>query len=436
MTIKLLVCIVVLLSYSRSFSQQNIWEPVGNRLTGKAFTSFAIDQNLNLYAGTLNGFYKSTNKGDEWDNIIYNGLYGYDIYAIVFNNSGEIFVGTSNGGGIFKSTNEGETWIHLDDPFINFTVQKLDINSSGDLFAAIYDHGMYRSTDNGENWEEVNNGLTSLSLNTLYISKFGSTKDYIFLGAGAVDEQGVVFRSTDNGDSWLSANVPLYDEYAMTFVSNSIGEVYVGTVNKWHHTSGAILKSTNGGTNWFWAGFTWDIAVLVLDRNEYIYSGSMNNGWGCFGIVRSTNNGENWESFNSGLPSDCIRFLVCNSEGILFTAIHSDGVYKTIESVTDINKNTEDLPQKFNLFQNYPNPFNPSTAISYSVPATSFITLKVYDVLGNEIATLVDEEQPAGNYKINFNAENLVSGIYFYRVISKENEILLFTDAKQMILLK
>jgi hypothetical protein len=85
----------------------------------------------------------------------------------------------------------------------------------------------------------------------------------------------------------------------------------------------------------------------------------------------------------------------------------------------------------FSLSQNYPNPFNPSTRINFSIPEASFITLKVYDVLGNEIATLVNEEKPAGNYEINFSAEGLTSGIYFYILTAGS-----FTQTMKMILLK
>ena len=86
---------------------------------------------------------------------------------------------------------------------------------------------------------------------------------------------------------------------------------------------------------------------------------------------------------------------------------------------------------KFILDQNYPNPFNPWTMISYSIPQTSFVTLKVYDVLGNEVVTLVNETKSAGKYDVNFNATNLSNGIYFY-TIKTDN----FTYTKKMVLLK
>jgi|GEM_PF-149723 len=89
------------------------------------------------------------------------------------------------------------------------------------------------------------------------------------------------------------------------------------------------------------------------------------------------------------------------------------------------------VPQKFNLFQNYPNPFNPSTKISYSLPKESFVTLKVYDVLGNEIAILVNEKKSVGNYEVNFDATKLSSGIYYYKLTAGN-----FSQVKKMILIK
>jgi len=238
---------LILFFTSLAFPQQNIWEPVGNPLTGKAFTAFAIDRNNILYVGTFNGFYKSSNNGDSWVSVS-NGLNGLEVSSIVFNDSGDIFVGTYDGGGIFKSTDEGESWVHLEDSLINFSIRFLGINSIGYLFAAISGKGIYRSTNNGASWLEVNNGLTNLIINSMYLSKSGVTENFIFIGTGALGEPRAVFRSIDNGESWYSAGVPLGDEFAMTFVSNSQDEIYVGKASQWHHTYSTILKSVNGGT--------------------------------------------------------------------------------------------------------------------------------------------------------------------------------------------
>jgi Secretion system C-terminal sorting domain len=105
--------------------------------------------------------------------------------------------------------------------------------------------------------------------------------------------------------------------------------------------------------------------------------------------------------------------------------------YAAYRVVTEVTNPQDLLPVIFELFQNYPNPFNPTTMIRYSIPQSSFVNLKVYDILGREVATLVNEEKQPGQYEIEFNAYQLFSGIYFYRLHAGS-----FIQAKKMILLK
>ncbi len=108
-----------------------------------------------------------------------------------------------------------------------------------------------------------------------------------------------------------------------------------------------------------------------------------------------------------------------------------DGYYKFIieNSVTGIAD--EYLPEEFYLSQNYPNPFNPSTKIQFWISDFGFVNLKVYDILGKEIATLVNEEKQAGNYSVEFNAAELPSGVYFYQLKADS-----FVETRKMLLLK
>jgi len=102
-------------------------------------------------------------------------------------------------------------------------------------------------------------------------------------------------------------------------------------------------------------------------------------------------------------------------------------------------QNEETIPNAFSLEQNYPNPFNPSTKIRFTIPSviasaakqSQFVSLKVYDVLGNEVTTLVNEDKPAGNYEVNFDARGLTSGIYFYKLSAGS-----FSQTKKMLLIK
>jgi hypothetical protein len=101
------------------------------------------------------------------------------------------------------------------------------------------------------------------------------------------------------------------------------------------------------------------------------------------------------------------------------------------ETATGILDQISSPPKEFKLNQNYPNPFNPSTKFSYSIPEKALVTIKVFDVLGREIKTLVNEEKPIGTYEVDFNASNLSSGIYFYRLNAGK-----FVSTKKMVLLK
>jgi len=100
-------------------------------------------------------------------------------------------------------------------------------------------------------------------------------------------------------------------------------------------------------------------------------------------------------------------------------------------TLSDVEQIDPNIPANYLLSQNYPNPFNPSTSISYSLPKSGYVTLKVFNILGNEVTTLVNEAKAAGQYNVEFNASNLPSGIYFYKIQSGS-----FTETKKMILLK
>ncbi len=108
-----------------------------------------------------------------------------------------------------------------------------------------------------------------------------------------------------------------------------------------------------------------------------------------------------------------------------------NGISFITSGVTGVEQADNTIPENFSLQQNYPNPFNPTTQINYSIPSTQNVTLKVYDELGKEVATLVNKDQAAGNYTVDFNASNLASGVYFYRIQAGD-----FVQMKKMILMK
>jgi len=173
------------------------------------------------------------------------------------------------------------------------------------------------------------------------------------------------------------------------------------------------------------------------------------------GVFLSTNNGSNWQLFNSGLTqwasalclNDTYVFAGTGSSGMI--SEYGAGVWRRLRSemLAGVETPVGRLPSAFELNQNYPNPFNPSTRISYSVPplagrdlvrgadgqltAVSFMSLKVYDVLGREVATLVNEEKRPGTYTVRWDATGLASGMYYYRMESGG-----FIETKKLLLLR
>jgi hypothetical protein len=123
--------------------------------------------------------------------------------------------------------------------------------------------------------------------------------------------------------------------------------------------------------------------------------------------------------------SDSVRLSLIDEFGTEFAH------YTVANSMTDINSGSDILPSKYELSQNFPNPFNPETSIEYLIPEASIVSIKIYDVLGRELKTLVNGYKQKGRYKITFNSAGLPSGVYFYRMETNS-----FSDIKKMIILK
>ena len=147
-----------------------------------------------------------------------------------------------------------------------------------------------------------------------------------------------------------------------------------------------------------------------------------NLGWEKIGFVEGHGNSNSPMSYSfTDVPQGGTKFQYRLKQ------IDTDGKYEYI-SVVSVNINS---PNQYSLNQNYPNPFNPSTVITYSIAISSNVTLKVYDVLGRLVTTLVNENQEAGSYTLNFNAGDLSNGIYFYKIQSGN-----FVAVNKMLLLK
>jgi len=275
-------------------------------------------------------------------------------------------------------------WIQTNGPYGG--IVNCFVVSGTNLFAGTDGGGVFLSTNNGTSWTVVNNGLTST-----YVSSFAVSGTNLFAGTYG----GGVSLSTNNGTSWTAVNNGL--------TSTSVWSLVVSGTNLFAGTSGGgVFLSTNNGTNWTAVntGMTntdvWSLAVSGTNLFAGTYEG---------GVFLSTNNGTSWTAVNNGLTNTSVPI--------------------SVQSLST------EVPEQFSLSQNYPNPFNPVTNLEFGISDLGFVTLKIYDVLGKEDATLVNEKLSPGNYKVVFDGSGLPSGVYFYRLTAGE-----FTDVKRMMLVE
>ena len=393
-----------------------------------------------------------------------------EIYSIVVGEGGAIM--TSDGVGpvdwIERQSGTTET--------LNFV--EYHPYSADWTFFAVGNHGtVLYSTDKGHNWE--NRSISSFSFNLYGTAYFGNP---FAPGLAVCGESGMVCISTDGGFNWgqhatITTNklnsMMSYgsDHYVIVGDNGTIikGGPGVGWENKsvdpnihlnriyndveleWSDlwavgSEGKIYYSSNYGIDWTTrnSGVTSDLYDIKFR------SGTDGMIVGAGGVVRyTTNAGLTWLSdpYFDGLTNGDIRAISIVDTNTASAIVHNATESRSgtlilsvsTEPFTDVKDDGGSIPSAFRLEQNYPNPFNPSTKLSFVISQLSLVTLRVYDLLGREVAVLVNEEKPAGTYEINFDASGLSSGVYYYQLQATPvggqagDE---FVETKKLVLLK
>ena len=236
------------------------------------------------------------------------------------------------------------------------------------------------------------------------------------LFAGTADG---VFLSTNNGTSWTAVGLKNINVWSLAVSGTNL---FAGTYDC------GIFLSTNNGTSW--------TAVNNGLTNTYIWSLAVSGanlfaGTGGGGIFLSTNNSTSWTAVNNGLTNTYVLSIAVSGTNLIAGTYGGVWIRPLSEIITAVEESIDNIPARFSLNQNYPNPFNPVTKISFLIPQKSQIKLKVFDVLGREVQILADGIYEAGKYEIEFNATNLPSGVYFYKL-----QVGKFMQTKKMVLLK
>ncbi|MEJ2615158.1 MAG: T9SS type A sorting domain-containing protein [Ignavibacteriaceae bacterium] len=361
-----------------------------------------------LYAGFEGkGVYITTNGGNNW--VSANTGLNNPTFVCTFVNIGKtIFVGTEEGA--YLSTNIDSGWVAVDSSLTNEGILSFSINNQGDIFAGTV-RGLFYSIDTGKTWITLDSEF--VSINTFAIITNSLLEENIFAGT-----DGDVFLSSDNGSTWEIINNTWRGVVCAFAVKDN--NLFVGTDGY------GIFLTTNRGINWtsMNSGLSSNSVLSLALCDTVLFAGTTD------GVFISSNNGITWSSVNSGLVNNVISALTVY-DSKLFAGTHGGIWYRPLsELITSIEKPSFEL-SKFYLYQNYPNPFNPITTITYSLPKNSFVTLKIYDLLGREVVTLVNEEKHSGTYKVIWNAQNKPSGIYFYKITAGG-----YSKAHKMILMK
>ena len=409
-----IVACFILLAISPKLSSQEIsWElsngPKNSQGTFLPIYALGSTQNGYVFAGTNGlGVFKSTDMGENWENCS-SPLFDYaTISYLVVDTEDNVFVATNVG--LYKTSDYGQNWIELLTGSSINSFQSLAVGENGLTFAG-QQGGIYRSLDYGNNWMFV--GLDSC---IVWVIK--THNDSIVVAGTVYDGP---FISMDKGDSWESINNGLDHNHIVGMSISKSGDLFVGVYD-------GIFRSSNWGENWervlLTSASLW-IGVLYIHMDKFIFAGSRGEG-----IYLSSDNGNIWSTVNSGIENLFINSFCGNSEGFVFVGSDS-GVYKSSEPVTSVKNNKAPIIFTYLLNQNYPNPFNPTTKIRYQIPDESFVIIKVYDILGNEVANLVNEKKESGVYEVELNSSGLSSGTYIYRIVAGN-----FTATKKMLLMK
>lgn len=371
-------------------------------------------------------------------------------------------------GTIVKTTNGGVNWIVQMSGLTNKELRGLFIVDSNIVYASGYYDTFLKTTNGGLNWLILRNGSipNNISFTSMYFlnantgwfcgsnwqvfktSDGGLTFDIFSIPLSIqfdiyfknemegllCGETAAMFRTTNGGLNWYVINVPVANQSAdfrrFSFINENTGFV-IGVQNS------KLYRTTN-------FGISWDSVARIygMDESYSLYFIDGNTGFSCgsFGLLyKTTNGGFNWRQenvlqFGSGYLADVIfinyftGWTVGASGKILYTETGGS-------PLLSISSN-EKISKGFSLEQNYPNPFNPATKIKFSIPlwrgeGGRIVTLKIFDLTGREVQTLINEALQPGTYEVTFNGSSLNSGVYFYQ-LKTEN----FTVTRKMLLIK
>lgn len=377
------------------------WQEVGSFNTGEIVYTLTFDVNGNTYSGTMGGkIYKSVDGGKNWSRINTSMNVGW-IWSLVFHNN-VLFASTEKG--IYKLN--GANWVEAG-------LKDVDVRSlatSGSvLYAGTWGSGVYSSVDNGTNWNQIKTGMENyLAVQAITVAKNGD----VFAGTAG----GGMFKLFAGESKWYQYDLGNNIVWAL---GSNTSAVIASTYG------GGVYRSLDNGANWEKVNLNQPyIYSINVDKSGRIYISSWTSG-----VFSSVDNGATWNSIGMG-GFGVSSLVVSPNQSDVLAGTREGKVYKISFNLTGVESDAV-IPNEYKLSQNYPNPFNPATSIDIALVKSGRYTLKVYNILGQEVAVLLNKEMNAGHHKITFDASRLASGMYIYRLSGNNVNI-----AKKMLLMK
>jgi photosystem II stability/assembly factor-like uncharacterized protein len=390
------------------------------------FSPVSIEDSTNAWvAGGGGRIWKSSNAGVLWTAVEDLPSGGGSATAMAVTSPLEVVCATEQGK-IFRTTDGGMIWMKVfDDTTVTTFFNDLEMfdNLTG---YAIGDPppvsppkppGFVRTTDGGQTWTVVSTNLP------LGDPQYHGRTDFINpeVGWTYVSNDGV-YKTTDGGITWSRMSSLSYFS-TLSFLNDSVGFYTWGG----YPSEAGVSKTTDGGVTW----------RKTLSGSQIVFVRWAPGGkrfWaGGDSLYLSTDTGETWQKqFSAKSMGACYllweaSFLTDNIGMISGECIVLGLVSDPAVSVLG----QEQVPTSFDLKQNYPNPFNPITTIRYEIPRRAHVVLKILNLLGEEVATLIDEEKESGSYQVTWSAVGIASGVYFYRLQTGE-----FVQTKKLLVLR
>jgi photosystem II stability/assembly factor-like uncharacterized protein len=424
------------------------WVPISQNINMSTCLDLAFNprDTTDILLSTNNGLFRNDGIEGTWrrielgapQQIVFGGLDVDAIDPIFIYGCSYIMPNTGYPPGFWRSVDGGANWefwnggLPGNTNYVDMAVSYSE-NQERRIFIASHD-GLYYSDDFGESWEMAAGGLPSYNPVTV-VAVSNSNPNVIALG----DYYNHVYISIDRGINWHRTNDPpqTLDGYIVTlqFDPRDDSCIYISS------TFSGIIKSTDRGRAW--ASILNDLPIDPLTPQYPVTGGIAINPYNSnnlfvssthMGIYQSHDGGQHWESFNIGLDtagvfSNCLYFFPNDTTRLIIPSIMRSvwSIHRTLDGVDD---DAPTLPSSLSL-SSYPNPFNAQTTISYSLAEPGPVTLTIYNLLGQKVATLFDGVQTAGEHKLVWDAQNQLSGVYFCR-LHGEN----FTKSSQMVLLR